>query len=446
MSARLNTGTAGGATGIVNQVNGTLNIGSQFQGANGATNSASFVSVGGGTMNIGGTNVANSFGQFYVSSRGPGVLTVSNSGAVNCGVLDVSRSISSGTPGTVNLNGGTLTVGRVGSATANATTTATGSTATFNFNGGTLAANANSTNNPATFFQGNVASPAIPITTIVKSGGAKIDDGGFAISILEPLQHDTTLGATPDGGLIKKGAGTLTLTAASTYTGNTVVSNGTLAINGSLVAASAVIVTANGTLSGIGTVGGSITVNGTIAPGTITISGLLTSLANVTINGASTMKLDKGNATNDVLSVGGNLMYGGTLNVSMLSGTPALNDSFKLFSAASFNGNFAATNLPALGSGLGWSWNPANGTLSVIPGGQTVNTNAATVNFQAAAAGGLLQFSWAPDHVGWQLYTNAAGIAATSNWFPVPGSASVTNETITINPANPNVFFQLRFP
>jgi len=28
----------------------------------------------------------------------------------------------------------------------------------------------------------------------------------------------------------------------------------------------------------------------------------------------------------------------------------------------------------------------------------------------------------------------------------VPGSAAVTNETITINPANPNVFFQLRYP
>src|ERR1039458_5782865 len=48
-------------------------------------------------------------------------------------------------------------------------------------------------------------------------------------------------GATPDGGLIKLGAGTNTLTAASTYTGSTVVSNGTLVVNGSL-AASAVTV------------------------------------------------------------------------------------------------------------------------------------------------------------------------------------------------------------
>ena len=75
-----------------------------------------------------------------------------------------------------------------------------------------------------------------------------------------------------------------------------------------------------------------------------------------------------------------------------------------------------------------------------------VNTNAATANFKAVNTGSSLQFTWAPDHKGWQLYTNAIGLNATSSWFPVPGSASVTNETITINPAQPNVFFQLRYP
>jgi hypothetical protein len=48
--------------------------------------------------------------------------------------------------------------------------------------------------------------------------------------------------------------------------------------------------------------------------------------------------------------------------------------------------------------------------------------------------------------LGWQLYTNAVGLTATTSWFPVAGSAAVTNETISINPAIPNVFFQLRYP
>jgi hypothetical protein len=47
--------------------------------------------------------------------------------------------------GTVNLNGGTITASRVGTATANQVATITGSTAAFNFNGGTLRASASST-------------------------------------------------------------------------------------------------------------------------------------------------------------------------------------------------------------------------------------------------------------------------------------------------------------
>jgi hypothetical protein len=79
-----------------------------------------------------------------------------------------------------------------------------------------------------------------------------------------------------------------------------------------------------------------------------------------------------------------------------------------------------------------------------------VNTNAATANFKATVAGApgsqTFNFTWAPDHLGWQLYTNSVSLTATGSWFPVPGSAAVTNESITINPAQPNVFFQLRYP
>jgi hypothetical protein len=79
-----------------------------------------------------------------------------------------------------------------------------------------------------------------------------------------------------------------------------------------------------------------------------------------------------------------------------------------------------------------------------------VSTNAATVNFKATVAGATgsqtMNFNWAPDHQGWQLYTNAVGLTATSSWFPVPGSATVTNESLAIDPKHANVFFQLRYP
>ena len=41
--------------------------------------------------------------------------------------------------------------------------------------------------------------------------------------------------------------------------------------------------------------------------------------------------------------------------------------TFSLFSAGSYANNFSATNPPALGTGLKWNWNPAAGTLAVVP-------------------------------------------------------------------------------
>jgi len=213
-------------------------------------------------------------------------------------------------------------------------------------------------------------------------------------------------------------------------------------VNGSLAPASVVTVTANGTLSGNGTVGGNVTVNGTITPGNPGTNGLLTCSGNVTNNGTCLMKLN--NLTNDTLVVGGNLVYGGTLNVEILAGAPALNNSFKLFTAASHSGNFAATNLPVLGSGLAWSWNPAGGTLSVVSG---VNLN--PTNIVATVSGSTLTISWPADHTGWtlQCQTNSLGVGLTTSpgaWINVPGSTTVDSVSITTDPHQPTVFYRLQ--
>jgi hypothetical protein len=44
------------------------------------------------------------------------------------------------------------------------------------------------------------------------------------------------------------------------------------------------------------------------------------------------------------------------------------------------------------------------------------------------------------------LETNSVGLTAADQWFPYPGSASVTNVNININPAQPNVFFRMVYP
>src|SRR5262249_25108329 len=144
----------------------------------------------------------------YVASRGTGSLTIGGSGVVNCGKLDISRnaagdSISSA--GTVNLDGGTLMVTSVTNISANQQTGGS-PTAKFYFDGGTLVAKPGAS---VGFFQGSAVTPVTPITAIVRDGGAFIDDGGNSITIAEPLQHDSTLGTDPDGGLTKLGGGTL---------------------------------------------------------------------------------------------------------------------------------------------------------------------------------------------------------------------------------------------
>jgi autotransporter-associated beta strand protein len=435
--ARLNTATVANSTGIVNQVGGTLNVGQQFQGSNGANpNEQSRVNISGGTMNIGGGT-----GQFYNASRGFGTLTVSGTGALNCGILDVSRSILSGTIGVVNLDGGTITCSRVGTATANQSTSSTGSTATFNFNGGTLRASGTL----GTFFQGSTVLPIIPIVSIVKAGGAKIDDGGFAISILEPLQHDASLGATLDGGLIKLGAGTVTLTASNVFTGPTVVSNGTLAVNGSL-GRSAVTVQANGTLGGTGAVTNVVVnIGGAISPGVAGAIGTLTVSNNATLQGSANMEISKAPATNDVLKAA-TITLGGTLNVTNLAGSLASGDSFKLFSGT-LSGSIAVGSMPPLWPGLSWNTSALNssGIISVtgtrLPPHITSEV-AAGGNFTISGSGGLAGATY------YVLATNnvAAPLATwpriATNVFDASGNFSAS---IPIG-AGDNRFFTIQAP
>ena len=113
------------------------------------------------------------------------------------------------------------------------------------------------------------------------SGGGTVTNRSSALSTyLDVGYNDATstfsgvisdVGADP--GLLrltKYGAGTLTLTGASTYIGATTVSAGTLLVNGSILAVSPASdpVQAGATLGGSGTVSSAVTIYGVLAPGT----------------------------------------------------------------------------------------------------------------------------------------------------------------------------------
>ena len=81
----------------------------------------------------------------------------------------------------------------------------------------------------------------------------------------------------------------------------------------------------------------------------------------------SVFNINKSLQTNDSVHVTGALALGGTLIVNNLAGNLAAGDTFTLFTAGSFAGNFSTFTLPSLGPGLAWNTNGlTNGILSVI--------------------------------------------------------------------------------
>ncbi|MBQ6339213.1 MAG: autotransporter-associated beta strand repeat-containing protein [Kiritimatiellae bacterium] len=99
---------------------------------------------------------------------------------------------------------------------------------------------------------------------------------GAPFTMAQAILHDPDC-AGADGGLVKRGAGLLTLTGANTYTGETVVEGGILALSGTgtlgagggLAVADGAICDLGGTAQAVGTV----TTSGLVRNGALTVSG-----------------------------------------------------------------------------------------------------------------------------------------------------------------------------
>jgi fibronectin-binding autotransporter adhesin len=153
---------------------------------------------------------------------GNGIITQNGGTGTVAGGLTLAGTATSGWTRTAvyHLNGGTLNVNAISMATSGGGT----NTSTFNFNGGTLKPTASNT----TFMQGLTRAN-------VRDGGAIIDTNSKNITINQALVHSNISGdSATDGGVTKRGAGTLTLSGSNTYSGATTVQDGgTLIIGGS---------------------------------------------------------------------------------------------------------------------------------------------------------------------------------------------------------------------
>ena len=285
-----------------------------------------------------------------------------NSGSVS--VDTISQGQDSGQAGnsTINLNGGTLAVKII-------TDYGSAVNSTNNFNGGTLVALASTS--------GFIVADYLKVL----AGGARIDSQGFSISIAKPFVNGV---AGTDGGLIKLGTGTLTLSGTNTYTGPTTVSNGVL----------------NTTAPSTGT-GAYTNIDGTTLGVTVLAAGqsLRPSVWTLGANCTNTLALGTGNPTAPAINVTGSLNLSGDVRVNV-SGSSLTAGTYVLiqYGARNGSGNFVPGTLPALTGGLG---------TSLVDDAGNKQVKLVVVQQQ--------NLKWAVANGDWDLIT--------ANWLPVAGGS-----------------------
>lgn len=205
--------------------------------------------------------------------------------------------------------------------------------------------------------------------SVTLAGGTIVTTGtlvyGIGTLVINSGQMNTTgLGVDSSANVIFN-SGILQLGSAS-WSNNTTpftIGDGTDAATlqiwngGNCLFGGGLIISSNALLSGSGTITANISVNngGTIAPGTINLGTIVDNGALILNPGSTTlMKLNASATTSDTLTGMSNLLYGGTLQLTNVSGSYSSGQSFSLFAATNYSGAFAALSPAAPGPGLRW--------------------------------------------------------------------------------------------
>jgi len=406
----IGTSTIAAATGSgsTSTINATISGTGGLVFTNGA--SSRTVYIAGNNTYSGGTQLVSDVGAASGSAFGTGVITVASSSPkitnTSAGSITLANNITysgtlafGGSPiqitGTVTgsgilraSNGGTIDVSQQSTATMLST-----GVIDMGNNGVIKASSATNFGSLATILASGTGSGSTlqalgntgSITQSVKIGATNnnpcninVDTNGYAVTLAGVIQN---LGSGTTGGLVKSGAGTLTLTNANTYTGPTTVNVGGLVLNGSLAVGSNLSVAAAAWLGGTGTAAGVVTVSGTLSPGNspgvITLGSLVltsTSVTAIEVASAGTRGTAYDGVT--ILDASG-LTYGGTMSFAFGGSAIADNTTLDIFSfSGSAAGDFAT--LVSTGFYAGTWTNNSDGTFTFTKDSQTLTFREST--------------------------------------------------------------------
>jgi autotransporter-associated beta strand protein len=258
-------------------------------------------------------------------------------------------------------------------------------------------------------------------------------------------------GTIVDGGLgtalIFNGPGSLTLTASNTYSANTIVNGGTLIVNnatgsgtglGDLQIASGAGLAGSGSISGLVSIADGATLAPGNSPGTLSIGDGLV------LGDGSTMNFELGTVS-DSVNVTGDLTFGGTLNITNLSGFGA--GAYTLFT---YGGQLSFGRVTLGNKPAGYNYSINTGTPGQV---KLVVTPATPPNFGSLSlSGGSLIFSGGNGvPLGNYYVISSTNLAfPLTNWtrvatnqFDASGGFNFTN---ALDPNSPQSFYRLQIP
>ena len=392
----------------VDSSNDTLNVNSSsilnLTGGNlsmhGGNGGATTLSINGGTItNVGAVDFA-----VGSSSRPADSLIVSNGGQLsssqnsNINIVSGSATVT-GTGSLWNMNGKTLTIG---AAVITGTNTSQGNSLTI-ASGGQVSTGGlilGSTNNWVTLdggtltagTNGNLASGSGYV--YVRAAGAVIDTGTFNSTISALMVEDAT---STGGGLIKKGAGTLTLTGSNSYTGATTINGGVLQLSNQYAAAQSTV---------------NAGINNGLAFGVNSTSiGALSGSGNIVlVNGTNAVALTAG-GNNASTTYSGSLSGSGSL-IKTGVGTLTLAGSNAYTGNTTVNAGTLALSTGTFGGAAGGTVTVAGGALS-IPSGAVLSASA---NLTVSGSGSVyLENGGRIDTVG-NISAGGSGVSLMNVW------------------------------